>query len=383
MRVAMVGPYPPPSRPPTGGIEAVSVSLVGALRDAGIDVTVVTSTDLVRRPREERDDGLPMQLIPTGRVGRGRLPYLAEGRAIARALRRLAPDVVHAQGQTHTTLAAMAAGLPTVVTLHGIIYRERLIADPTAGRAAHIRERAAKSLYARFERETLRRATDLIMISPYVRDSVTPFSRARLHDIPNPIEDSFYDVRREPVPGRVLFVGVISPRKNVLVLARSFREVVRRVPGATLHIVGRPGDRAYLEALRAVLADDVLRGDARYLGVVSDDELRREYAEADLLVLPSKEESSPMVIQQAQAMGLPVVGSRAAGIPYLVDDGITGLLVTPDDEADLADAIVRGLSDTPMLDRMSAKARADAGRFRRSAVVDATIDLYGQLTRAR
>jgi glycosyltransferase involved in cell wall biosynthesis len=379
MRIAMVGPYPPPGRPPTGGIEAVSVSLVRALLDSGVDVTVVTSTDLVRRPREERDGDLTMRLVPAGTLSRGSVPYLAEGRLIMRTLRRLAPDIVHAQGQTHTTLAAIAAGLPTVVTLHGIIYRERLIGDPTATRAARIRERAAKGLYARFERETLRRARDLIMISPYVRESVAPLSRARLHDIPNPIDDSFYAVRREPVPGRILFVGVISPRKNVLILARSFREVARRVPHASLHIVGRPGDRAYLDALRAMLAEDGLKAHARYLGVVSDEELRREYAEADLLVLPSKEESSPMVVQQAQAMGLPVVGSRAGGIPYLVENGITGMLVTPDDDVELAEGIIGALSEPALLKRMSDDSRARANRFRRSAVADATTELYREI----
>ena len=377
MKVAMVGPYPLPGRPPTGGIEAVAVALVRGLRDAGLEPTIVTCSSGVRGPqRLLGDEGLPYMVIPYGSLGRRSLPYLSEYRTIARALRWLGPDVVHVQGQNHLAPAAISAGLPTVVTLHGISHRELHIHDPTASLPARVKERLAKRLYARFELATLRRAEDIVIISPYVLESVAGMTRARTHLIPNPIDDDFFSIERRPVPGRILFVGVMSPRKNVLVLARAFEEVQRRRPDATLHMVGRPADESYLRALREILEERGLTGSARYLGVVSDDEIRREYSEASILALPSKEESSPIVVQQAQAMGLPVVASRAAGIPFLVEDGVTGSLVTPDDEADLADKLVAALGDRAGLDRMAAASLRNAERFRLSSVAEATVDLY-------
>lgn len=372
----MVGPYPMPGRPPTGGIEAVAVALVRGLREEGVEPTLVTcSTEVVAEDRV-RNDGLDMRLIPYGNRMRRGVAYVSEHRAVARTLREIAPDVVHVQGQNHIGPAALAAGLPTVVTLHGILYREQHITDTTASRASRARARVRNGLNARFERATLRRARHLVIISPYVLEAVRDMTRARTHMIPNPIDDDFFTLARRPVPGRVLFVGVVGPRKNVLVLVRSFEEVLRRRPDATLHLVGRPADAGYVAAIEAEVARRGLSGTVRALGVVSDAELRREYGEATVLALPSKEESSPMAIQQAMAMGLPIVASRAGGIPHLVDDGETGLLATPDDPADLAGRLVAALGDGELLGRMAEACRARAERFRAQAVARATLDVY-------
>lgn len=374
----MVGPYPLPGRPPTGGIEAVAVALVAGLRAEGVEPVLVTCTTTVREPTTVDADGLEMRLIPYGEAAGARLPYLSEHRAIGGALRDIAPDVVHVQGQNHIGPASLAAGFPTVVTLHGILYREQHIVDPSASRATQVRARIRNGVNARFERYTLRRAKHLVIISPYVSEAVKHMTPAHLHHIANPIDEDFYAIPRRPVPGRVLFVGVVGARKNVLVLVRAFADVLRRRPDATLHLVGRPADESYIAQVRSTI-ERLGMGDAvRYLGVVSDEELREQYAEASLLALPSKEESSPMAIQQAMAMGLPVVASRAGGIPYLVREGETGLLATPDDEADLADQLVRALEDDTLRAQMADACVAEAERFRPASVARATLDLYAR-----
>ena len=372
----MVGPYPLPGEPPTGGIEAVAVALVAGLRAEGVEPVLVTCTGSVSAPRAVDADGLEMRLIPYGGAAGGRVPYLSEHRAIRDTLREVAPDVVHVQGQNHVGPAGLAAGLPTVVTLHGILYREQHIADATASRATQIRARLRNGLNARFERYTLRHAKHLVIISPYVSEAVKHLTPAHLHHIANPIDEDFYSIPRRPVPGRVLFVGVVGARKNVLVLVRAFADVLRRRPDATLHLVGRPADESYVSQVRATIEELGMGGSVRYLGVVSDEELREQYAEASLLALPSKEESSPMAIQQAMAMGLPIVASRAGGIPFLVSEGETGLLSTPDDEGDLADQLVRALGDDALRARMAEACVAEAERFRVASVARATLDLY-------
>lgn len=372
----MVGPYPLPGRPPTGGIEAVATALVAGLRAEGVEPTLVTCTGAVDHEERVDNDGLEMRLIPYGDAAGHRIPYVSEHRAIGRALRDIAPDVVHVQGQNHYGPACLAVGLPTVVTLHGILYREQHIADATATRSSQIRARIRNGLNARFERTTLRKARHLVIISPYVSDAVAHLTSAHLHHIANPIDDDFYDIPRRPVPGRVLFVGVVGSRKNVLVLVRSFAQVLAERPDATLHLVGRPADESYIDQVRATISELRMGDSVRYLGVVSDEELREQYAEASLLALPSKEESSPMAIQQAMAMGLPIVASRAGGIPFLVEDGVTGLLATPDDESDLADRLLTALGDDALRARMAEACVTEAERFRVGAVTRATLELY-------
>lgn len=372
----MVGPYPLPGRPPTGGIEAVATALVAGLRAEGVNPTLVTCTSSVTQEERVDADGLDMHLIPYGADAGHRLPYISEHRAIGRVLRDIAPDVVHVQGQNHYGPACLAVDLPAVVTLHGILYREQHIADPTASRGTQIRARFRNGLNARFERTTLRKAKHLVIISPYVSEAVKHLTSAQMHDIANPIDEDFYDIPRRPVPGRVLFVGVVGTRKNVLVLVRAFAQVLARRPDATLHLVGRPADETYIEQVRSTISELRMGDSVRYLGVVSDEELREQYAEASLLALPSKEESSPMAIQQAMAMGLPVVASRAGGIPFLVKDGVTGLLATPDDETDLAEQLLTALGDDDLRARMAEACITEAERFRLGAVARATLDLY-------
>jgi glycosyltransferase involved in cell wall biosynthesis len=376
VRIAMVGPYPLPGRPPTGGIEAVATALTDGLREAGATVELITCTPSVSREERVERDGMPMWLIPYGSIADRRLPYVHEHRAVARRLRAIAPDVVHVQGQNVLGPAALSAGLPTVVTLHGILYREQHIGDATASALSRLKARARNGLNARFEATTLKRARHLVIISPYVLDAVRHMTSAEAHMIPNPIDDDFYALERRPVDDRVLFVGVVGARKNVLVLVRSFAEVLERRPDATLHLVGRPADRSYIDEVRSTIDALGMGGSVRYLGIVSDEELRTQYSEASLLALPSKEESSPMAIQQAMAMGLPIVASRAGGIPFLVDDGETGLLATPDDEHDLADRLVQALGDDALRRRMSDACRVRAERFRGEAVAQATLALY-------
>lgn len=372
----MVGPYPLPGRPPTGGIEAVSTALVAGLRAEGVEPTLVTCTAAVTQEERVDADGLDMRVIPYGRVSGSLMLCVAENRAIGRALRDIAPDLVHVQASNHYATASLAVSLPTVITVHGILNREQHIADPTASRATQIRARFRNGMNARAERATLRRARQLVIISPYVLEAIKHLTSAHTHMIPNPISNDFYAVRRRPVSGRVLFVGVVGARKNVLVLVRSFAEVLSRRPDATLHLVGRPADPSYIEQVRATIERLGMGGAVRYLGVVSDDELRQQYAEASLLALPSKEESSPIAIQQAMAMGLPVVASRAGGIPYLVKDGVTGLLATPDDEADLAGQLITALDDDVLRGRLAEACVVEAERFRVGSVARATLDLY-------
>jgi glycosyltransferase involved in cell wall biosynthesis len=377
MKVAMVGPSPLPGEAAVGGIEAVMETLVGALRDLGARITVVTCSSGARRLTRVEQDEIRYVIIPTDRT-RGRVTwYASERRSIRRALRDLDSNVAHVQGANFYGPATLRSGLPTVVTLHGIYYREAHITDTSSGVAERISKRLRGAGNSHFERVTLRAATDLMIISPYVEAAVRGRTAAHLHHVPNPIAADFYGIQRHPVPGRVLFVGSIEPRKNLLTLVQAFHATRGRAPEARLRVVGPPKDAEYHAAVMSAIAS---YGDDRiaYLGVVPHDRLLEEYATASMLVLPSREESSPMAIQQAMAAGIPVVASRAGGIDRLVHHGSTGLLVSPGDERELADAIVSLLTSAD-IGVMGAAARSAAERFRDQAVASATLEVYEEL----
>ena len=85
--------------------------------------------------------------------------------------------------------------------------------------------------------------------------------------------------------------------------------------------------------------------------------------DATLLVLPSHSEGLPRVVMEAFARGRPVVGARAGGIPDIVEDGVSGLLVEPGNIPALADALVRLLSDLELAEQLAAGALAARDRW--------------------
>ncbi|HEY2543958.1 MAG TPA: glycosyltransferase, partial [Gaiellaceae bacterium] len=105
--------------------------------------------------------------------------------------------------------------------------------------------------------------------------------------------------------------------------------------------------------------------------------------EAAVFVLPSFSEGLPRVAMEAFARGRGVVGARAGGIPDIVEDGVSGLLVAPDDPEALAAALVRALSEPGLAESLGAAALADSARWLQSPEQFATRmrDLVDELQR--
>lgn len=143
---------------------------------------------------------------------------------------------------------------------------------------------------------------------------------------------------RRPSPGplRILSVGRLVPGKGHAVLLYALARLRDDGIHTLATIVGDGPERESLERL----ADD-LRLDVRFAGAVGQDELRAFYEDAQLFCLPTFAEGLGVVLLEAMAAGLPVVSSLVMGVPEVVDDGETGLLVSPGRPDLLADALAR------------------------------------------
>src|SRR5438094_232785 len=182
----------------------------------------------------------------------------------------------------------------------------------------------------------------------------------------------------QPTHGPVLFVGRLVERKGVAHLIDAVARLGDDRP--SLEIIGDGPERAALEARVNALgiADRVV-----FRGQVTTEELRRSYARAAVFVLPSvldargDTEGLGVVLLEAMNYGTPVVASRVGGIPDIVEDGVSGLLVPPGD-ADALAAAVRRLRDDPAL----ARRLGEAGRrrlqeeFSWDVIVTRWLDLY-------
>lgn len=165
----------------------------------------------------------------------------------------------------------------------------------------------------------------------------------------------------------MICVGRLSPEKGQAGLLQAFAKLRAMHPELRLRLVGDGPDRAALESLAKELdLSDVVA----FAGRLPEEETLAEIACADILVLPSFMEGLPIVLMEAMAVGVPVIASRVAGIPELVEDDVTGLLFTPSDWDELASRIDFLLGNEAARDRLAERAKGKiAAEFdtRRSA----------------
>jgi glycosyltransferase involved in cell wall biosynthesis len=165
-------------------------------------------------------------------------------------------------------------------------------------------------------------------------------------------------------------VGRLVPVKGISYLIAALPEIIRAVPSAQLVVVGDGPERDPLERQARHLG---MAGQVRFVGWRSD--LERIYPDLDVVVLPSLREGTPVVLIEAMAAGRPVVATRVGGVPDVVADGDTGLLVPSRDPRALAEAVAKILQGTLLARRLG-----DAGRvsvITRFAIVRLATDMEG------
>lgn len=372
VKVVMVCPYPEGPGEISGGVMGVSVYLTEALaRLPEIELDLVVP-DSARG--EEKTVVLPGRTVHYLRAESGRgtaLKYAwTNPRAVARRLVGLKPDLVHVQNW-----ASFVPFLryPHLLTVHGILERDILY----RGRFRRSRSWLMKQL----ETNGRRRAANVIVISPYVREVLAENLRGRTWDIDNPVADDLFEIVRRPVPGRVLFAGRITALKNVHGLIEGFARVAAADPAAELVLAGGGAEGAYGQRCRQRAADLGLASRVRFLGALGREGLKEQLSLAACLVLASFQENAPLVLAEAMAAGVPVAASRVGGVPHMIEDKVSGVLFEPGSADGLA-AALRYVLTPESAEAVARVARTSAERrFRASAVADRTLDVYREVLR--
>lgn len=178
----------------------------------------------------------------------------------------------------------------------------------------------------------------------------------------------------------VAFVGRLQDFKGPQVLIRAMGEVVRRgrVDGPLRVIIcgGASGAGSSVERYRELAASEGIGGCTRFLGPRPPEELVSIYQAADIVAVPSYNESFGLVAVEAQATGTPVVAARVGGLPLAVADGETGLLVDGHGHEDWAKALEQLLIDDPTRIHMGEQAVSHAKAFSWAASADKLLEVY-------
>jgi glycosyltransferase involved in cell wall biosynthesis len=393
-----------PIKPGHGGAEIASYELARALTLRGHRVSIVA--DLESQPRStERlelirvDSRVQRQLrrLPGG-FARWIVQHVVGNLLATWTVRRLSRqrefDLIHTNGSLSAVLISMSLDRPLVYTEQDAPpwhcrYRhwwERLIRTVvyrTVNVTAHRRADGVAATFDDLGREMVARwgvpASNAIVI-PNAADAEAfnpdASRRRRARDAaPNPAANdrppaTRGERRRYGFDSYCLFVGELCSRKAPDLLMRALADA----PGVCCVFAGDGLMRGHLEDL----ASNLGVGDrVAFLGRQSSENLARIYSDADLFVLPSVSDASPLVIAEAMASGTPVLATRIAGVPSLVREGETGLLVDPGDVAGLAEALRSAMGDRYLRDRMGARASVVAREtLAWSAIADQYEALY-------
>src|SRR5947207_8933440 len=262
---------------------------------------------------------------------------------MVRSLRRAArsTDLVHANWLAGAAVARFA-GKPFVVTLHG---------SGTAGRFSDLALAERKPAVVR---RLLRPASAVICVSPALAEAMQRVGIANVHEIPYGVEIP-EETGAEDEPPTVLFAGRLSPEKRIDVVAAATEGLPRFVAGDG--------------PLRDLLPDA--------LGFVPQEELFGLMDRAAVLLLTSEREGLPNVVLEAMARGKTVVSTPVGGIPAVIEDGQTGLLVPIGDVKATRAAVERALADPELRRRIGAAARERVSEYCSwDRVTDLTLQVY-------
>jgi glycosyltransferase involved in cell wall biosynthesis len=240
-------------------------------------------------------------------------------------------------------------GTPTIMTLHGG-------AMPEFTRA-----------HLRWVRRVLGRAAFITAPSSFLPAALAPFGLPPVHVVANTIDIAGYPFRhREQAAPRLVWMRSFHPVYNPLMAVRVLARVRAAWPDAVLVMAGHDkGLRAETEALAAALG---VRDAVRFTGYIDMAGKVREFSAADIYLNTNTIDNMPVSVVEAGAFGLPIVATNVGGIPHLLQHEQTGLLVPDDDDAAMAEAVLRILRDPALCARLSRSGRVLAESFGWDAV---------------
>jgi glycosyltransferase involved in cell wall biosynthesis len=332
-----------------GGAEALLTDFAVAGRSAGIDVSVGYLLEKDGSPAAARLRAHGVEPVHVPISGLLRPDDLAR---VRRHVAAVAPDIVHTHlgyADTMAGLAARSLGVPAVSTIHTMEWQRDLREASKLRFAAFVRRRCAACVVTVSE-ETRRRFL------------ATGWDRAaRVRTVHNGVLD-----RRDPGQGRavraelgvdagqrmIAMLSVIREGKGHDVAIRALAAVRERVADAVL-VIGGDGPR---RAEAAALAESLVPGGVIFAGHRTD--VMAFLDAADVLVHPSRIDAFPTVLLEAMAAGTPIVTSAVGGIPEIVQDGRSGVLLpAPASSEAVARALASVLSDAALHRRLAEGAR--------------------------
>ena len=358
IRIAFIAPYPASALLPEDAVKpkyrhaehpATWVRLlaehIGEMK--GVELRVFVDSRAVTTTHQASLCGVPFVYVPKQEPIRSDPYHLFTPSylRLRKTIESFHPHVVVGFGiESGCATIASYFNVPSVFFIQGIME----VTNPFRPISA-----VSKKMTEAIERRTVRKVDALIAETGFARGwALTVDPRASVTVIPHPLNPDFLGVEPDRNSKRILCVGTLHEIKGPDTVIRAFAGL--KDTQSELIMVGSGALRDRMATLAAELG---VAARVTFKGQCSTGDVMKEMAAARVLAIGSRMDTSPNVVTEAHAAGLPVVGTTAGGIPDMVDHGVDGYLVRVEDHAGMTNYLDRLLADEAL-----ARSLGEAGR---------------------
>ena len=257
-------------------------------------------------------------------------------------------DILHIHACSYWGMVPAVMGV-----IAGKLWRKRIIITYHGGEA---REYFAK--HAAFVRRWLGRADEVIVLSGFLKEIFEQYQIPCVV-IPNIVVLRPQTEHTTTIAPKFISIRHLEPLYNIPCVLQAYEQVLKQYPEASLDILGQGSMRA---ALEAYVQEHKLTG-VTFVGQVPNDKIYDYFANASIMLSAPKIDNMPVSILEAMNAGLLVISSRVGGVPYMIEDGTTGLLFESENSNDLANKMLWALEHPQEINTMINTAQKEVQKY--------------------
>jgi glycosyltransferase involved in cell wall biosynthesis len=303
------------------------------------------------------------------------LSIIIEMMLLKRKIMEINPDIVHVQGTSfpYSLSASLVQNkYPVVLTVHGVIAEEYKF------------QKGIQYLFGKFiagpiEKYAISKIANIIACSPAMKSLVSDRSNSKIYIVSNGVDfDDIQNIQphRSIEHPSILFVGLLRKVKGVDLLLKAVPIILKSVPNIHVYIVGSGEQETELKRLAKNLS---IEKQVIFLGFISVEDKYSYYKSTDICAFPSIYEPFGIALLEAMACSKPIVASNVGGIPFVVENGKTGLLFECWNVEELAEKVIILLKDKELREQMGKAGRERAKGFTWDKIAEQTVELYKKI----
>ena len=270
-------------------------------------------------------------------------------------------DVLHIHACSYWGMVPAVMGV-----IAGKIWKNRIVITYHGGEA---REYFAKHIT--FVKRWLGRANQIIVLSGFLKNIFEQYD-IPCEVIPNIVVLQPQQQREHDIAPRFISIRHLEPLYNIPCILQAYEQVLKAYPNATLDILGKGSMREQLEQY----VEDNRLTSVRFVGQVPNQQIYEYLDKADIMLSASRADNMPVSLLEAMNAGLLVISSRVGGVPYMIEDGKTGLLFESGETKELAEKMIWAIEHPTEVNNIIASAQKNVQKYSWVSVKENLMKVY-------